>query len=155
MKCSNVALCSLLGVASAACRVMTGLDILIKTNYEALQGRKVLMLTNPTGITPQLDLGLDVMAESGKVDLVGVMGPEHGFRGTAQAGGGQGTFIDEKTGLKVYDAYNVKVEKIMEYIKDSGADTVLYDIQDVGARFYTCKRQRSNWQQFGDRNRAD
>jgi uncharacterized protein YbbC (DUF1343 family) len=97
------------------------------------------MLTNPTGVTPQLDFGVDVMVESGQVDLVGVMGPEHGFRGTSQAGGGQDTFIDEKTGLKVYDAYNVKVGKIMQYIEDSGADTVLYDIQDVGARLYTCK----------------
>lgn len=139
MKYSKLAVFGLLGTASAACRVMTGLDELIKTDYEALQGRKILMLTNPTGITPELDLGLDVMVESGKVDLVGVMGPEHGFRGTSQAGGGQDTFIDEKTGLKVYDAYNVKVEKIVEYIKDSRADTVLYDIQDVGARFYTCK----------------
>ena len=61
------------------------------------------MLTNPTGITPGLDLGLDVMFESGQVDLVGVMGPEHGFRGTAQAGSGSdGRFRDPKTGLTVY-----------------------------------------------------
>ena len=142
MKFTRFVTTAFAGITAASCTVKTGLDVLIKTDYEALQDRKVLMLTNPTGITPQLDLGVDVMVESGQVDLVGVMGPEHGFRGTSQAGGGQDTFIDEKTGLKVYDAYNVEVEKIIEYIKDSGADTVLYDIQDVGARFYTCKSLR-------------
>ncbi|GKZ56588.1 hypothetical protein AnigIFM49718_001855 [Aspergillus niger] len=77
------------------------------------------------------------MFNSGAVDLVGVMGPEHGFRGTAQAGGSEGTFIDPVTGLTVYDAYNVNTSTLVGYIKESEADTVLFDIQDVGARFYT------------------
>lgn len=135
---------SLLVVATAAGatfsrHVKTGLDVLIENNYAQLAGKKVLILTNPTGVTPQLDLGVDVMIQSGKVDLVGVMGPEHGFRGTAQAGDAEGTFVDEKTGLTVYDAYLANTTELMGFIEDSGADTVLFDIQDVGARFYTCK----------------
>lgn len=125
--------------AVAAARVKTGLDALIESNYERLEGRKVIVLTNPTAITQDMDLGLDVMHESGAVDLVGVMGPEHGFRGTSQAGDGEGTFVDQKTGLTVYDAYLASKSDLMGYIDDSGADTVLFDIQDVGARFYTCK----------------
>lgn len=125
--------------ASTCATVKTGLDVLIESDYKQLDGRKVLVLSNPTGVTPQLDLGVDVMHESGKVNLVGVMGPEHGFRGTSQNGGGESTFVDEKTGLTVYDAYNVNASTLMGYIQDSGADTVLFDIQDVGARFYTCK----------------
>lgn len=82
--------------------VQTGLDILIESQYSQLAGRKVLVLSNPTGVTPQLDLGVDVMAASGSVQLVGVMGPEHGFRGTSQNGGGELTFTDVKTGLTVY-----------------------------------------------------
>ena len=82
--------------------VKTGLDVLINSNYTELAGRKVIILTNPTGVTPDLDLGVDVMFNSGAVDLVGVMGPEHGFRGTAQAGGSEGTFVDPETGLTVY-----------------------------------------------------
>lgn len=82
--------------------VKTGLDVLIESNYTQLAGRKVIALTNPTGVTPDLDLGIDVMFKSGAVHLVGVMGPEHGFRGTAQAGGSEGTFIDPETGLTVY-----------------------------------------------------
>ncbi|KAJ6445079.1 secreted protein [Purpureocillium lavendulum] len=127
-------------VATAAATkptVKTGLDVLIESNYKQLSGRKVLILSNPTGITPDMDLGVDVMFESKKVNMVGVMGPEHGFRGTSQAGGGESTFKDPKTGLTVYDAYNVNVTTLMGYIRDSGADTIVYDIQDVGARFYT------------------
>ena len=82
--------------------VQTGLDVLRASNYSQLAGRKVIFLSNPTGVTPELDLGVDVMFESGAVDLVGVMGPEHGFRGTAQAGGSEGTFTDPQTGLTVY-----------------------------------------------------
>ena len=92
----------ILGVSWAKHTVKTGLDVLIESNYTQLAGRKVIVLTNPTGVTPSLDLGVDVMFNSGAVELVGVMGPEHGFRGTAQAGGSEGTFVDPETGLTVY-----------------------------------------------------
>ena len=95
-----IAACAHAAVAEPAVR--TGLDVLRRAEYKQLHGRKVIILTNPTGITPEFDLGVDVMASSGKVNLAGVMGPEHGFRGTAQAGGSEGTFTDEKTGLTVY-----------------------------------------------------
>lgn len=95
---------TLLWPALTSCKpvVQTGLDILRANDYKQLAGRKVMVLSNPTGITPELDLGVDVMFQSGEVDLVGVMGPEHGFRGTAQAGGSEGTFTDPITGLTVY-----------------------------------------------------
>ena len=120
-------------------RVRTGLQVLHEAHYSPLTNRKTLILTNPTGITPDLDLGVDVMFESGLVDLVGVMGPEHGFRGTAQAGEPGETFVDEITGLTVYDAYLANTTTLMGYIEESGAEVVVFDIQDVGARFYTCE----------------
>lgn len=83
-------------------QVQTGLDVLIESDYAQLQGKKVLVLTNPTGITPGLDLGVDVMVSSGRVKLFGIMGPEHGFRGTSENGGEESTFVDAKTGLTVY-----------------------------------------------------
>lgn len=89
-------------VAWAKPVVQTGLDVLRAENYSQLAGRKVIILSNPTGVTPELDLGVDIMFKSGSVDLVGVMGPEHGFRGTAPAGGSEGTFTDPETGLTVY-----------------------------------------------------
>ena len=119
--------------------VQTGLDVLVASNFSALDGKKVIILTNPTGVTASLDANVDVMVAAG-VDLVGVMGPEHGFRGDAQAGSGSGgSFKDPQTGLTVYDAYNANYTELVGFITDSGADTVVFDIQDVGARFYTCE----------------
>ncbi|PGH02331.1 hypothetical protein AJ79_07671 [Helicocarpus griseus UAMH5409] len=118
-------------------KIRMGLEVLREDNYAQLSGRKVMILSNPTGVTVEMDLGVDVIFDSGAVDLVGVMGPEHGFRGAAPAGGSSETFIDPRTGLTVYDAYNVNLTTLMRFISESGADTVVFDIQDVGARFYT------------------
>lgn len=127
----------MLTVCATAAKVKSGLEVLIESNYAQLTGKKALILTNPTGITNNLDLGVDVMHRSSHVDLVGVLGPESGFRGTAQAGASEGTFIDPQTGLTVYDAYDASYSTLQKYIKESKADTVIYDIQDVGSRFYT------------------
>jgi uncharacterized protein YbbC (DUF1343 family) len=71
------------------------------------------------------------------VDLRAVFGPEHGFRGTAQAGGSEGRHDDPATGLPVYDTYLKSGQALADVFTASGVDTVLFDIQDVGARFYT------------------
>ena len=159
MKLSSFLLASSVPTLAWALRkpaVRTGFDVLRASNYTQLAGRKVIVLTNPTGITPELDLGVDVMFGSGLVEIQAVCGPEHGFRGTAPAGGSEGTFTDPQTGLTVYvsdisihtydtfakksqNAYNANISTLVRYISESGADTVLYDIQDVGARFYTCQ----------------
>ena len=70
-----------------------------------LRGQRVGIVTNPTGVLPDLTHEVDVMAASDQVDLVAVFGPEHGFRGTAQAGGSEGNYVDQRTGLTVYDTY--------------------------------------------------
>jgi uncharacterized protein YbbC (DUF1343 family) len=77
------------------------------------------------------------MAASDKVDLAAVFGPEHGFRGTAQAGGSEGFYIDERTGLPVYDTYLKSGQELADVFTASAVDTILFDIQDAGARFYT------------------
>ena len=127
----------LLTAFGATARVKSGLEVLIESNYGQFAGKKVLILTNPTGITPELDLGVDVMHRSGLVDLAGVLGPESGFRGTAQAGDSEATFVDPETGLTVYNAYDASYATLQKYIEESKADTLVYDIQDVGSRFYT------------------
>lgn len=126
-----------LASCTVAARVKSGLEVLIESNYTQLAGRKPLILTNPTAITTNLDLGVDIMHRSGMIDLAGVLGPESGFRGTAQAGESEGTFVDPETGLTVYDAYAASYSTLQKFIQESGADTVIYDIQDVGSRFYT------------------
>ena len=72
-----------------------------------------------------------------RVRLTAVFGPEHGFRGTAQAGGSEGRYDDPATGLPVYDTYNKSGKDLAGIFTASGVDTVVFDIQDVGARFYT------------------
>ncbi|MFC9689697.1 exo-beta-N-acetylmuramidase NamZ domain-containing protein [Kribbella sp. NPDC056951] len=118
-------------------KLMTGAEVLAKDNWKALAGQKVGVISNPTGILPDLNHVVDVMHGSGKVNVVAVFGPEHGFRGSAQAGGSEGDHVDPRTGIMVYDAYGANADKLVNLYTKSGVETVVFDIQDVGARFYT------------------
>ncbi|MFJ1545621.1 exo-beta-N-acetylmuramidase NamZ domain-containing protein [Streptomyces sp. NPDC088246] len=132
------------GVATAAPtpgkghgRVRTGFDRLAADGYALLKGQKVGVVTNPTGITSDVRHIVDVMHPDERVNLVAVFGPEHGFRGTAQAGGSEGRYDDPATGLPVYDTYLKSGQPLADVFTASGVDTVVFDIQDAGARFYT------------------
>ncbi|WP_330477381.1 DUF1343 domain-containing protein [Streptomyces platensis] len=118
-------------------RVHTGFDRLAADGYRLLDGQRVGIVTNPTGVTPDLRHIVDVMHADDRVRLTAVFGPEHGFRGTAQAGGSEGRYDDPATGLPVYDTYNKSGQALADIFTTSGVDTVVFDIQDVGARFYT------------------
>ncbi len=118
-------------------KVTPGADVAAASGWSVLAGRKVGIITNPTGILLNLRTIVDEMHDAGTVDIRGVFGPEHGFRGTAQAGEAEDTYVDERTGLTVYDAYGANTAKFASMIRESGTDTVVFDIQDVGARFYT------------------
>ncbi|WP_329178570.1 DUF1343 domain-containing protein [Streptomyces decoyicus] len=118
-------------------RVHTGFDRLSADGYRLLDGHKVGIVTNPTGVTQDLRHIVDAMHADARVRLTAVFGPEHGFRGTAQAGGSEGRYDDPATGLPVYDTYNKSGKDLAGIFTASGVDTVVFDIQDVGARFYT------------------
>ncbi|MFI9114621.1 exo-beta-N-acetylmuramidase NamZ family protein [Streptomyces venezuelae] len=118
-------------------RVRTGFERLAADGYALLAGERVGVVTNPTGITRDAVHIVDVMHADERVDLVAVFGPEHGFRGTAQAGGSEGRYDDPATGLPVYDTYLKSGQPLADVFTASGVDTVVFDIQDVGARFYT------------------
>ncbi|MCT9093096.1 DUF1343 domain-containing protein [Streptomyces sp. ASQP_92] len=115
----------------------TGFDHLVASAYAPLTGQKVGLVTNPTGVTRDVRHIVDVMHADPRVNLVAVFGPEHGFRGTAQAGGSEGRYDDPATGLPVYDTYTRSGRALADIFGASGVDTVVFDIQDVGARFYT------------------
>lgn len=117
--------------------VTPGVDALAARDWDVLAGRRVGVVTNPTGVLLDLRHEVDAMADHDAVDIVAVFGPEHGFRGTAQAGGSEETYVDERTGITVYDAYGATATKLARFYRESGVDTVVFDIQDVGARFYT------------------
>ncbi|MER5491957.1 DUF1343 domain-containing protein [Streptomyces sp. NPDC002490] len=123
--------------AGARRRTATGFARLAAEGYARLAGERVGVVTNPTGVTHDLRHVVDVMHADDRVDLVAVFGPEHGFRGTAQAGGSEGRHDDPATGLPVYDTYRLRGEALARVFRTAGVDTVVFDVQDVGARFYT------------------
>ncbi|WP_328415468.1 DUF1343 domain-containing protein [Streptomyces violaceus] len=137
---ATAAAVSATSTAAAAQRrrhLRTGFERLAHDGYTLLDGQKVGIVTNPTGITRDARHIVDVMHEDDRVGLTAVFGPEHGFRGTAQAGGSEGRYDDPATGLPVYDTYLKSGRPLADIFTASGVDTVVFDIQDVGARFYT------------------
>ncbi|GAA0650279.1 DUF1343 domain-containing protein [Streptomyces thermocarboxydovorans] len=121
----------------SARKLRTGFERLAADGYALLDGQRVGVVTNPTGITRDVRHIVDVMHADDRVDLIAVFGPEHGFRGTAQAGGSEGRYDDPATGLPVYDTYLKSGQPLAGIFTASGVDTVVFDIQDAGARFYT------------------
>ncbi|QEU95426.1 exo-beta-N-acetylmuramidase NamZ family protein [Streptomyces kanamyceticus] len=118
-------------------RLRTGFERLAADGYRLLEGQRVGVITNPTGVTRDVRHVVDVMHADERVELVAVFGPEHGFRGTEQAGGSQGRYDDPATGLPVFDTYQKSGEALADVFTASRAETLVFDIQDVGARFYT------------------
>ncbi|MFF0093945.1 exo-beta-N-acetylmuramidase NamZ domain-containing protein [Streptomyces canus] len=123
--------------AAQPVRRRTGFENLAASGYEQLRGERIGIVTNPTGVTRDVQHIVDVMHADPRVDLTAVFGPEHGFRGTAQAGGSEGRYDDPATGLPVYDTYLKSGRPLADIFTASGVDTIVFDIQDVGARFYT------------------
>lgn len=112
--------------------VVPGADVLAERGWDLLSGRRVGVVSNPTGVLRDGTHVVDAMPRP-----LAVFGPEHGFRGTAQAGGSEGDYLDPRTGVPVYDAYGASAAKLAAQYTKAGVDTVVFDIADVGARFYT------------------
>jgi Uncharacterized protein conserved in bacteria len=108
---------------------------LIGEYIDFLQGKKVCILSNQTGmVTPKVHL-LDTLLSLG-VDVTCIMSPEHGFRGNADAGEKVSNSIDVKTGIPIKSLYNGKLGRPSDETMNS-FDVLLFDLQDVGTRFYT------------------
>ncbi|MEU0566100.1 DUF1343 domain-containing protein [Nonomuraea sp. NPDC005983] len=99
-------------------------------------GARLGLITNPTGVLPDLTLTLDALSAAG-APLTALFGPEHGMRGTAQANFSEGDTTDPRTGLPVFDTHKIDGAALDEVVARSGVDTLVFDIADVGARFYT------------------
>eukprot|EP00899_Mesostigma_viride_P004772 jgi/Mesvir1/14296/Mv09722-RA.1 len=117
--------------------VIPGVEVLARNNFGCLAGKKVGLITNHTGLMNSLEHEVDVMVRSGVVDLVAIFASEHGFRGNMQAGKSGGTPRDEQTGLPIYDIHQKRGAGLRALFVNAGVDTIVFDIQDVGARFYT------------------
>ena len=126
-------------------KIRVGAEVLLLTKYEAFVGIKKLgVIANPTSVLPSsMEHIVDKMHEDSiqgllPVELTAVFGPEHGFRGDHQAGsGGAKQTKDRQTNLTVYSTYGMKQTDLVGLIKKTGVDGIVFDIQDVGARYYT------------------
>lgn len=115
--------------------VKPGVEVLRNNNFEGLRGKRVGLITNPTGVDNNLKSTVDILAEAKDVKLVGLYGPEHGVRGDVHAGDHVDNSVDEATGVPVYSIYGKNRKPSPEMLKD--VDVLVYDIQDNGCRSFT------------------
>lgn len=113
--------------------VQTGADVLARDNYALLKGLRVGLVTNHTGIDRERRATIDLLHKASGVKLVALFSPEHGIRGLLD----EKVFDsrDEKTGLPIYSLYGVTRAPSAEQL--AGCDALVFDIQDIGCRFYT------------------
>ena len=122
-------------VSSAQPKVKTGIEVLRDRGFDALQGKRVGLVTNPSGVDSQLRSTIDILYNAPGVNLVALYGPEHGVRGDVYAGGKVSDSKDAATGLPVYSLYGATRKPTQAMLE--GIDVMVYDIQDVGVRSYT------------------
>ena len=138
--------------------IKLGIDVFVEKNLDMVKGKRVGLITNPTGVNKDLENTIDVLRDNG-VNIVALYGPEHGVRGNAQAGEYVAFYWDEKYNLPVFSLYGQSMEvpkdmlsNIDSYMKEfdtkqegklpekdmvKDIDVMLFDIQDVGTRVYT------------------
>ena len=116
-------------------KVLTGIESFKESNFKILEGKKVGLITNPTGVDSKLKSTIDILYEAKNIKLVALFGPEHGVRGDYAAGDKVETYTDPKTKLPVFSLYGRTRKPTVEMLK--GIDVLVYDIQDIGCRSYT------------------
>jgi CubicO group peptidase (beta-lactamase class C family) len=113
--------------------VLNGIDVLVKNNFAPLKGKRIGLITNHTGHDRARRATIDLFKDAPGVTLVALFGPEHGIRGEVDEKVGDSK--DAKTGLPIYSLYGERRKPTQEQLK--GLDALVFDIQDVGCRFYT------------------
>jgi uncharacterized protein YbbC (DUF1343 family)/CubicO group peptidase (beta-lactamase class C family) len=114
-------------------KTLQGIDVLVKQKFAPLKGLRVGLITNHTGQDRERNPTIDLLMNAPDVQLKALFSPEHGIRGTVDEKVGDS--IDEKTALPVYSLYGETRKPTAEQLKD--LDALVFDIQDVGCRFYT------------------
>ncbi|MDX9748270.1 MAG: DUF1343 domain-containing protein [Paludibacter sp.] len=115
--------------------VKTGVEVLQAQNFRILEGKRVGLITNPTGVNSAFQSTIDILHAAPNVELVALFGPEHGVRGDVHAGDKVDNLTDKRTGLPVYSLYGATRKPTPEMLK--GIDVLVYDIQDNGCRSFT------------------
>lgn len=135
MKTTFIAIFATLLALGASAQVKPGIEVLRDGGFAPLQGKRVGLITNPTGVDNNLKSTIDILHEAPGVTLVGLYAPEHGVRGDVHAGDHVDNSVDPATGVTVYSCYGATRKPTPEMLKD--VDVLIYDIQDIGCRSYT------------------
>lgn len=122
-------------ISGADARVKPGVEVLRDGGFEVLKGKRVGLITNPTGVDNNLRSTIDILHEAPGVTLTGLYAPEHGVRGDVHAGDHVDNMTDPATGVPVYSIYGNTRKPSPEMLKD--VDVLVYDIQDNGCRSFT------------------
>ncbi len=125
--------CGLRNASGPPAEVLCGIDILQRDNYKLLEGQRVALITNHTGRDRDGNRLVDLLVKAPNVQVVKLFSPEHGLYGTLDQH--VSDTVDEATRLKVYSLYGQTRRPSPEMLE--GVDTIVFDIQDIGARFYT------------------
>lgn len=120
---------------ACAANVKLGNEVLAQQKFKALAGKRVGLITNPSGVNSQLESTIDVLRAAPGVKLVALYGPEHGVYGDAWAGDKVDSNVDPRTGIVVHSLYGKTHKPTPEMLK--GLDALVYDLQDTGCRSYT------------------
>ena len=128
-------LMALIGGCAATPRgqVVCGIDVVVRDHFRILEGRRIALITNQTGRDREGHRDASLLAGAGNFKLVCLLSPEHGLYGNVDKR--IGNTLDSETGLKVYSLYGKTTRPTDAMLE--GVDTLVFDIQDVGARFYT------------------
>jgi uncharacterized protein YbbC (DUF1343 family) len=121
--------------AQGSGRVRTGIDVLLSDSIRLIQGKRIGLITNHTGVGPDGRSSIDLLFKAPGVRLTALYGPEHGIRGVARAGDKIASSVDSATGVPVYSLYGDTRVPTPAMLKD--VDVLVFDIQEVGARVYT------------------
>lgn len=119
----------------AAAQVKFGIDVLRDENFKSLAGKRVGLIANPASVDEHLAPTSHVIRDSGVVNLVAMFGPEHGIYGDEYAGDKVTDRKDPRTGIPIYSLYGKTRKPTPEML--AGIDTLVFDLQDIGARSYT------------------
>jgi uncharacterized protein YbbC (DUF1343 family) len=115
-------------------QIISGIDVLKKNEFAILQGRKIGLITNQTGVSRDGRRSIDVLFEAANLRLIAIFSPEHGIRGVEDRDTISDS-VDEPTGLPIYSLYGKTHRPTSRMLK--GINTLVYDIQDVGTRHFT------------------
>lgn len=112
-----------------------GVEVLLQQRTDLVEGKRIGLITNPTGVNQRLESDIDLLYADPRIKLVALFGPEHGVRGGRQAGADVASYTDPATGVPVYSLYGKTRKPTPAMLKN--VDVLVFDIQAVGTRYYT------------------